>query len=85
MKLIVMDPAAALFGPGDVLEAEMIPSAATGRAILVIDRHGNDASYLTPSEAVREGLGIQDATDRELAMLRAAGYPLPVAPPGAKG
>jgi len=80
MKLVVCDPATVLFATGEVMPADIVPSAGTGRALVVVHPGTAHARYVTAAEAVREGLGIQDATDRELAMLTASGYRLPVVP-----
>jgi hypothetical protein len=78
MKLVVQEAEPLLFEAGDVLEAEIVPSSGTGRAVLIIDRKKNSAQWITPSLAIKEGLAVTEASERELGMLRAAGYRLPV-------
>ncbi|MBM4018875.1 MAG: hypothetical protein FJ288_11185 [Planctomycetes bacterium] len=79
MVLTVQEPEPTLFGPGETLEAQMIASAGTARAVLVIGgRKGPGVQWITPADARREGLAVVEATERELGMLRGAGYALPV-------
>ena len=79
MLFMLFDILPSLFGSGETLEAQMVPSAGTGRAVLVIGgRKGTGGQWISPAEARREGLGVVDATDRELGMLRGAGYALPI-------
>jgi hypothetical protein len=81
MKLVVQESEPVLFGTGEVLDAEIIPSAGTGRAILVVDRRKSSHQWVSPSQAAKEGLAVQEATSQELGALRGAGYRLPAASP----
>ena len=78
MKLVVQEGEPTLFEVGDVLEAEIVPSAGTGRAILIVERKTAGVQWLSPRQATGESLGVQEGSERELGMLRAAGYRLPV-------
>ncbi len=80
MKLVAQDPKAVLFETGEVIEsAEVVPPAGNGRAVLVVDFDQAAARrWISPAQAYKDNLGVVDATKEELAMLRGAGYALPV-------
>jgi len=82
MKLMAQDPKAVLFETGEVIEsAEVVPAAGGGRAMLVVDfDQANARRWITPSQAYKDNLGVVDATKEQLAMLRGAGYDMPVIP-----
>lgn len=80
MRIIVQEAEPSLFGAGQTMDAEIIPSAECGRAVLVVERGKASAQWVSPAEAVKEGLAVIDATERELGLLRGAGYALPVVP-----
>ena len=80
MKIVVQESEPSLFGAGETMAAEIIPSAECGRAVLVVDRGKSSAQWVSPAEASKEGLAVIEATERELGLLRGAGYALPVVP-----
>lgn len=78
MKVTVQEAEPLLFGAGETMAAEIIPSAECGRAVLVVNRGKSSAQWVSPGEAAKEGLAVLEATERELGLLRGAGYALPV-------
>ena len=82
MKLKCVTDEGTLFAVGEVFEAEIIPSAGTGRAVLVAQRGTRGlAQWISPGQAKKEGLGILEASPAELGMLRGSGYRLAVEAP----
>jgi len=80
MKLVAKDPAAVLFQPGILIEsAEIVPGAGGKPALLIMD-FDKPASrrWITPAQAHKDHLALVEGTQEQAAMLRGAGYNLPL-------
>lgn len=85
MKLVARKKQPLLFGEGEILNAEIVPAAGTGKAVLIAEGGKTGRHWLSPAEAYDECLAIVAAKPEERGMLIGAGYRLPVdRPPDVK-
>ena len=80
MQLVIQEEQPALFSHGEVIDsAAIIPAAGKAAAKLVLyDGEPSQRVWISPADAHKLGLAVLEATPAELAMLRGAGYRLPV-------
>lgn len=80
MKLVAQDPNAVLFPAGFRIEsAEIVPSAGGRQAILVVDfDQAATRRWITPAQAYKDHLALIEGTTEQTAMLRGAGYDIPL-------
>jgi hypothetical protein len=78
MKLVTRKKQPLLFGEGEVLNAEIVPAAGSGKAVLVVEGGKTGRHWLSPADAEDECLAIQAVTPEEHGMLIGAGYRLPI-------
>ena len=78
MKLVAHKKQPLLFGEGEVLDAEIVPAAGSGKAVLICEGGRTGRHWLSPAEAYDECLAIQQAKPEERGMLIGAGYRLPM-------
>ena len=77
MKLVARRAQPLLFGEGEVMDAEIVPAAGMGKAVLIVEGGATGRHWLSPAEAEDECLAIVAAKAEERGMLIGSGYRMP--------